>query len=128
MEEMPVLNPQKVAASPESVLCKALLNTKDELGLTQAELGAVIGLDRTSVSRLKDRAALNPLSKEGELAAYLIRIYRSLYALVGGDRNILQHWIRTENKHLQGRPIELMQHIQGLVRVLEYLDAMRGKV
>jgi hypothetical protein len=118
----------KTAPQPEAVLCKAMLNAMDELGLTQAELGAVIGLDRTSISRLKARGTLNPLSKEGELAAYVLRIYRALYALVGGDHDSLQHWMRTENKHLQGTPVDLMQHVQGLVRVLEYLDAIRGKV
>ncbi len=57
----------------------------------------------------------------------MIHIYRALYAMVGGNHDNLQHWIRTENRHLQGIPAKLMQRVQGLVRVLEYLDAIRGK-
>jgi hypothetical protein len=117
-----------IAAQPDAVLCKALLNATEEMGLTQAEIGAIIGLERTSISRLKTRGSLNPASKEGELAACVLRIYRALYALVGGDRDSLQHWLRVENQHLQGTPVALMQQVQGLVRVLEYLDAIRGKL
>lgn len=127
MEKPMTLQP-KIAPQPDNVLCKALLSAQDELGLTQAELGATIGLNRSSISRLKSRGCLNPASKEGELALCVIRIYRALYAMVGGNHDNLQHWIRTENRHLQGIPAKLMQQVQGLVRVLEYLDAIRGKV
>lgn len=110
------------------VLCKALFNCQQALGMTQEDLGHIIGMDRTSVSRLKSRGELNPHSKEGELATYLIRIFRSLYALMGGDHLAMKHWMLTLNHHLNGRPLDLVRHIQGLVRTLEYLDAIRGKV
>ncbi|PKM02259.1 MAG: XRE family transcriptional regulator, partial [Gammaproteobacteria bacterium HGW-Gammaproteobacteria-7] len=38
-----------------------------------------------------------------------------------------QHFLRTDNHHLQGVPLLLMMQVQGLVRVVEYLDAIRGK-
>ena len=113
---------------PQAVLCKALFNTMTCLGLKQRELGQTIGLDRTSVTRLKRKGSLNPESKSGELAACLIRIFRDLYALTGGDENAIQHWMKTPNRHLNGAPNELIQRAQGLIQVLGYLDAMRGKV
>ncbi len=114
--------------NPQAVLCKALFNTMDHLGLTQAELGRTIGLDRTSITRLKQKGVLNPQSKTGELATYVIRIFRDLYALMGGDEAAIQHWMKTLNRHLNGQPSQLIQQAQGLVQVLGYLDAMRGKV
>ena len=64
----------------KAVLSKALLNAGRLLGLSQADIGAIVGKDRTSIAR-----GLDPQSKAGELALLLIRCYRSLYVLVGGQ-------------------------------------------
>lgn len=114
--------------SEKEVLSKALLNCKGHLGLTNAELGVIIGKDRTYFTRLRSHAVLEPDSKEGELALHVIRIYRSLYALEGGDLESMEEWLNTPNKHLNAIPKELLKNVQGLVQVTEYLDAMRGKV
>jgi Antitoxin Xre/MbcA/ParS C-terminal toxin-binding domain/Antitoxin Xre-like helix-turn-helix domain len=108
---------------PRRVLAAALVSAGKELGLTQAELGAVIGRDRTAISR----GQLDPDSKSGELALLLIRAYRALFALVGGDAALMRHWMHTENVHTGGVPAEQIRSIQGLSRVVDYLDAMRGK-
>lgn len=120
---IPVLSPD-----PARTLCKALFRAADALGLRQAELGRAIGLERTSVSRLKNKGVLDPDSKTGELGALVIRLYRDLFALLGDDEAALRHWMTTPNLHLNGPPNELIQQVQGLVRVIAYLDAMRGKV
>ena len=114
--------------SESEVLSKALLNSKEHLGLTNTELGDIIGKDRTFFTRLRNKGVLEPDSKEGELALHVIRIYRSLYALEGGDLEAMEEWLNTPNKHLGGVPKELLKNVQGLVEVTSYLDAMRGKV
>lgn len=106
-----------------AVLSKATLNAGKALGLTQAEVGQIIGKDRTSIRR-----GLDPASKAGELALALIRCYRSLYVLVGGKKDDIRHWMHTENRHTGGVPAEQVRTVQGLIGVLEYLDAIRGKV
>ena len=111
------------SAESRTVLSKALLNTGKELGMSQAELGNVIGKDRTSISR-----GIEPKSKAGELASLLIRCYRSLFVLVGGNTDDMKHWMHTDNRHTGGVPAEQVQTVQGLNRVLEYVDAIRGKV
>ncbi len=111
----------------DMVLCKALFNVKDHFKLTQSELGQVIGMERTSINRLKDRGSLDPSSKTGELATLLIRVYRSLFALMGGEEDNMRHWLNTPNHHLNGTPRELLLQAQGLVDVNNYLDAIRGK-
>lgn len=109
--------------SLEATLTKATLRAGKALGLTQAEVGAVVGRDRTSLRR-----GIDPESKTGELAALLIRVYRSLYALVGGDAAAMKHWMATENHHTGGVPREQIRQVAGLVEVLGYVDAIRGKV
>jgi len=106
-----------------ATLTKALLNAGKALGLTQDELGAIVGRDRTVFRR----AGIDPEGKAGELALLLIRAYRSLYALVGGQEADLKHWMRTANRHTGGVPAEQVKSVPGLVRVVEYLDAIRGK-
>jgi len=114
--------------SAEHVLCKALLNVQQQLELSQTQLGQSIGLDRSSISRLQKRGTLKPASKSGELAMYLIRIYRSLYVLMGGELTAMRHWMNTSNLHLQAVPKQLITNAEGLIRVMHYLDAMRGKI
>ncbi len=116
------------SVAPENVLCKALFRAQEQFNLNQAELGRIIGIDRTSVLRLKRRGRLEPHSKTGELAVCLIRIFRALHVQTGGDPESLRHWLNTFNHHLGGRPRDIIQSVTGLVHVLDYLDAIRGKV
>lgn len=115
----------QIASKPDAkeTLRKALLNAGKALGVAQADLGSVVGRDRSALYR-----GFDPASKPGELALLLIRAYRSLYVLVGGNPDDMRHWMHTENRHTGGVPAEQIKSVQGLVRVVEYLDAMRGKV
>ena len=119
------MSTQRLLQPDESTtLTKAFLNAGKALGLTQEGLGQVIGRDRTAFYR----SGIDPQSKSGELALLVIRLYRSLYALVGGSQADLRHWMQTANHHTGGIPIEQIKTIPGLLRLVEYLDAMRGKV
>ena len=110
-------------ADPTEVLTKAFLNAGKALGLTQGDLGEVVGRDRTSFRR----SGIDPESKAGELALLLIRVYRSLFALVGGREADLKHWMHTGNLHTGGVPADQVKSVSGLIHVVEYLDAVRGK-
>jgi len=111
-----------------SVLSKAILRAAEQLGLNQTETGAAIGLHRTSISKLKSHALLNPETKEGELALYVIRIARALFALTGGDETWIKRFMRSHNQMTGGVPAEQIATISGLMTVLRYVDAIRGKV
>jgi hypothetical protein len=119
---------QRLAPRPEVVLATALLAAADRLGLRGRELAAVIGTSEATISRLKFARVLQPRTKEGELALLLLRAYRSLDALVGGDDAKARLWLRAENEHLGGIPAERIRTVEGLVDVVQYLDAMRGKL
>lgn len=119
---------QQMKPMPDAVLAKALLRAAQQLGLKPTEIGNVIGLHRTAISRLKKSPSIAPDSKQGELAILLIRIARALFALTGGDREMSHHFMRTENKVTRGIPAEQITSIQGLITVLQFVDAIRGKV
>lgn len=114
-------------SSDGEVLCEALFNASNLLGITQAKLGATIGLKRTSVTRVKSKNFIDPSSIQGQLSMFLIRIFRNLHALMGGDSNNIKLWMATENEHLRGVPEDLITQIQGLVAVTNYLDTLCEK-
>lgn len=98
------------------------------LGFNQGELASVIGTSASTISRLLNGGGLDPASKEGELATLFVRVFRSLDAMVGGDAIKARAWMQAHNHHLGGTPATLVRKVPGLVHVLEYLDAVRGKI
>lgn len=110
------------------VLALALHNLKDILALSNNDLCEIIGVHRNTLSRSLNNKRIDPKSKEGECALLLIRVYRSLFALNGGNVEAMKHWLTTNNRHIQGVPLETMKTVLGLSRVVNYLDAIRGKI
>ena len=110
------------APSPDTVLSKALLNVGKALNLTQAELAGIVGKDRTTLKK-----GIKPKRVQGQLASLMIRLYRSLYVLVGGEEKQMRHWLNTHNIYIKGVPCEQIKTVTGLNDVVQYLDAMRGK-
>ena len=117
----------KTVLLPGQVLAKATVRTGQLLGLSGAALARTIGLSEPTMSRiLKVDKAIDPASKEGELALLLVRMYRSLDALVGTDDQKRQAWMQSHHKALGAVPLQLVQKVEGLVATLHYLDGMRA--
>ncbi|HVT63099.1 MAG TPA: antitoxin Xre/MbcA/ParS toxin-binding domain-containing protein [Legionellaceae bacterium] len=113
----------------ERVLTKSVLNLAHFYHFSGKDLSDMIGISEASVSRLhQGKKFLSPHTKEGEMALLLIRIYRSLNALLGNHHDKARVWLNSHNHYFQNKPILLMKSIPGLVSVLNYLDAMRGKL
>ena len=111
------------------VLTKAAVNAADRLGLTARILSAVIGVSEATVSRLKRQdVLLERGTKPFELAVLLVRLFRSLDAITGGDEAVARAWLRAENTVLGGSPLTKIATVSGLVDVLSYLDARRALV
>jgi len=112
---------------PASVLTKAVLKSAELLELPSVVLARILGVSEASISRLfSGSRQIDPESKEGELALLLVRVYRSLDALVGTDASQRKAWMQSHNRGLNGRPIELIQRAEGLAAVVSYLDSMRA--
>ena len=100
------------------------MNVGKELAISPDILGEIVGKNRSSLYR-PDGIKAN--SKNGELALIFIRCYRALYVLMGGNEDAMKHWFNTENKHTGGIPLEQVTKLEGLMTVMRYLDAIRGK-
>ena len=123
-----ILSQPSSKPDPAPVLAKAALAAAARLGLRNKQLGEIIGTSEASVSRLRSGRGLDPERKEGELALIFLRAYRSLDALVGGDDVKARAWLHAPNDHLGGIPAERIRTVEGLVDVVQYLDAMRGRL
>ena len=110
------------------VLAKAALAAARRLELRNRQLAEIIGTSEAFVSRLKGGRGLDPHRTEGQLALLFLRLYRSLDALVGGDDAKARAWLHAQNDHLRGVPAERIRTVEGLVDVVQYLDAMRGRL
>jgi transcriptional regulator with XRE-family HTH domain len=116
------------APDPGAVVAKALLSAATRLGLRQRDVAAVVGISEASMSRVQRGRGIDPASKEGELALLFLRLYRSLDALVGGDDVQARAWLEAPNAHLGGVPAARISTVEGLVDVVQYLDAVRGRL
>jgi len=97
--------------------------------LTNDQLGAILGLSPATASRLRSGAfVLEHASKPFELGQYLVRLFRSLDAMMGSDDIGAMAWLRTANLDLGGRPIDLIRTIRGLSDVTDYVDDFRAQV
>lgn len=114
--------------APDLVLTKAVRSAAGRLGLRNRQLAEVLGTSEASVSRLSAGRTIDPEGKEGELALLFLRLFRSLDALVGGDEAKARAWLTAENAHLGAVPAERIRRVEGLVDVVHYLDALRGRL
>lgn len=119
----------QIARNPEAgaVLTKAALRAADRLGLSGRQLAEIVGVSEATVSRWKrGESLLEQGSKPFELAGLLVRTFRSLDAITGGDEAVARRWLQAPNTALAARPVERMAQVQGLVDVTTYLDARRA--
>ena len=115
--------------SESQILSEAVSRIATFWKLTNGEVGQVLGLSAPTVSRLRSgHYRLERSGKSFELAQLLVRLFRSLDALMGSDDEAAAVWLRTANVDLGGRPLDLIRSVRGLVSVAEYVDAFRARV
>jgi uncharacterized protein (DUF2384 family) len=122
---------EKVGVIPddERVLTLAVSRAADLWDLTNETLGRIIGVSSPTASRLRSgQKKLARGTKPFELGQYFVRLFRSLDALTGSDDRSAMSWLRTENKDLGGRPIDLIKTVKGLAEVSNYVDDFRARI
>lgn len=112
------------------VLTHAVAETAVRLKLKSTELMAIIGVSQATASRLLNgKFLLAEGTKPWELGAHLVRLYRSLSTMVGGDDELARSWLRSGNLAFAGRtPLEVLGRVEGLVHACDYVDAHRARV
>lgn len=119
----------KSADDRASALSSAVTRIADFWGLSNAKLGAVLGLSAATVSRLRaGSTVLDPASKSFEAGQFLLRLFRGLDALLGSDDAAARHWLGTPNLDLGGKPIERIDTMRGLIELCDYVDFYRARV
>jgi transcriptional regulator with XRE-family HTH domain len=116
-------------SEPRLVLTSAVLRACALLEITQASLAQILGLSPSTISRMANGTyTLDEQKKEWELGALFVRLFRSLDAVIGSNDAAARGWLNGENSALSARPMELIRSTEGLVRVVQYLDAARGRL
>lgn len=128
------MKPQRQRVQPDPahseavVLTTALRRAADRLAIPNTVLAKAIGVSESTVSRLRrGDYVLQPGHKSFELAVLLVRLYRSLDAIVAEDATA-SAWLKSPNTALGGEPIRLLQSVAGLMNVIAYLDSRRAVV
>ena len=108
----------------QTIVMQAYINAYKTMGISDSHAAKLIGVGRSTLLR---KPSFESESKQNELQILFIRLYRSLFALFGGDLTSMKHWFEHKNKHIRGIPRDLCFTVTGLVNVNAYLDALRGK-
>ena len=121
---------QQTTQKPEAaaVLSKAVARAAERLDVSKSLLAKVLGVSPPTITRLYSGSyLLDQNRKEWDFALLFVRVFRSLDSIVG-DESTARKWLTSENRGLNAKPIELIRNTEGLVRVVQYLDASRGLV
>lgn len=114
--------------SDAELITHAFTEAGRELGMTLSQLAKVIGVSESAMKNYSRGSACITSPKNQELSMGFIRVYRALFAVLGGNSEQMQHWMRTPNRHLKNQqPDTLATSYQGLAELNVYLDAMRGR-
>lgn len=129
MPQAAPISPPPPAAAPGPVVSKAVVRAARLLGLNNAALAEVLGLSEPTISRLVAGAyTLDPGAKPYELALLLIRLFRSLDAMLGGEDAAMRAWMGSPNLALAGIPAERVRSVTGLVETVAYVDSARARL
>lgn len=117
-------------ADRSRVLTHAVAETTRRLKLKSTELTGIIGVSQPTASRLlHGKFLLAEGGKSWELASHLVRLYRSLSSMVGGNDELARTWLKSANQAFGGRtPLEAIRSVEGLVHACDYVDAHRARV
>jgi uncharacterized protein (DUF2384 family) len=111
-----------------AVLSKAVARAAERLDVSKSLLAKVLGVSPPTISRLYSGSYLLVQGrKEWDFALLFVRVFRSLDSIVG-DEATARQWLASDNRGLNAKPIELIRDTEGLVRVVQYLDASRALV
>ena len=112
----------------EAITTKTANRAAQILGLKNAQLAKILGLSVPTVARMrKGGRMLVQGSKSYELALYLIKLFQNLETRFGNNEWVIQSWMMTPNSVLSGRPVDLIQSVDGLIRATEHANYQQAR-
>lgn len=104
------------------MLTRTLLRACERLGISDQQLAEIIKLDEGTIEAFRlGKAALDDTTESYELAAQIVRIYRSLDILLAGDNVAAKVWLTSPTTGLSRRPIDLLKRQSDIAKVVDYL-------
>lgn len=104
-------------------LTQAVLQIQQQLGLYEAELARVLHLYCSDIGRFSHaQQCLQPTTIAWDQAVLFVRLYQGLYKKYAGDSVAMVHWLRAQNKELEGIPLLLIIDESQLSHVANYLE------
>ena len=102
-------------------LTPAVLQAAEMLGMYRAELARVLQLQCQDIGAFAEmKKLLEADTPAWRQACLFIRLYQSLYEHFQGEEVAIYHWLRAENKSLQGVPLLLIVDENKLAQVLDF--------
>jgi predicted XRE-type DNA-binding protein len=126
-----MIMPQTIAANAQDrarILSTAVAEVARHLEISSTDLGSIIGISQPSASRLmRGEFTVRERTKEWELAALLVRLYRGLYSIVGSNDQLAKDWLKSRNLAFGNEiPFAVIRKASGLVHACDYVDAHRA--
>jgi Protein of unknown function (DUF2384) len=127
---MTTVFPATQTSNRSRVLSQAVIEAAKRMKIGPTDLGLIVGFSQPTASRLlREKFSIPEGSKEWELSAHFVRLYRSLSAMVGGDDTLVESWIKSPNNAFsQQIPLDYIKRVDGLIHACNYLDAHRATV
>ena len=107
------------------ILAKAFFKASEQLNLSQTQLAMILGISELEIHKLRSERQLDPFSQQGEKALLIIRLFKALYNLSGGDQKTIQLFLSTRNRMTGGIPLEQIGTMHGLVACLQFVELIQ---
>lgn len=112
----------------DKALTQAVLQIAQMLGLYQAELARVLGLQCGDIGAFATaRAQLSSGTSSWQQARRFVCLYEHLFGYFAGDAVAMYHWLRARQANLADTPLLLMVDAGRLDDVLSWFDSAAEK-
>ena len=104
-------------------LTQAALQVVSLLGMYQAELARILGLQCGDIGEMANaRKVIDINSEAGRQAGLFVYFYNLLYDRFSGDEALMCNWLRRHNGDLSAAPFYLIVDDNKLSEVITYLE------
>ena len=104
-------------------LTQAVLQITQMLGMYQAELARVLGLQCSDIGAFASAKTTLPTgSRAWDKATLFVRLYAQLYQYHHGDAVAMYHWLRARHPELAASPLLLMVDEGRLAELVDWFD------
>lgn len=127
--EINLRNNEVIASKEQVVATKAFTKAADLLSLSDEEACQIIGVKESEILKMKEKSqCLETKSKPFELAILVIRLFKQVDAMFGGDIKVMVQWLRSFNTAIGDVPAVKIASITGLYDVVAYLEGRHGAI